>query len=274
VDQHIYARENGWFIVALTNLYAVTGDARYREEAARAARWIIDHRSIANGGSWHGDEKSGPISLGDTLSMGRAFLGLYTITGDHVWLDHAEQAAAFIDDHFSYHVNGTAIGFATAAAEPDSNLFKPEPDFDENVYLARFANLLFHFTTNERDRRIAESALRFAGTPAIAKSRLSSVGGLLLAEQELATDPLHIAVVGKKADASAQNLFATALAYPYIYKQVEWIDPSEKTSSPDASIYPVLPQAAAYTCANHACSSPVFDVTHLVSLLNRKTSPK
>ena len=274
VDQHIYSRENGWFIEALTTLYAATGNTRYREEAARAAEWIVRNRSMADGGFRHGEEKSGPISLGDTLSMGRAFLALYSVTGDRAWLDRAEKAAAFIGDHFPYRVKGVAIGFATASGEPAANLFTPQPDFDENVSLARFANLLFHETENARDRQMAETALRFAGAPEIAKARLSSVGGLLLAGQELAADPLHIAIVGKRDDANAKKLFETALGCSVIYKQVEWIDPSDKTSFPDAAIYPDLAQSAAYLCANRACSAPVFDPPHLVALLDRKTSAK
>jgi uncharacterized protein YyaL (SSP411 family) len=272
VDRHIYARENGWFIAALTELAAVTGDTRYRDEAVRAAKWIIDHRSMGDGGFRHGEETSGPIALGDTLAMGRAFFGLYEITGDSAWLDRAEKAAAFIDEHFAFLANGLALGYATAANVADATHFQPEPDFEENVSVARFANLLFHYSGDERDHHIAETALRFAGAPAVAKSRLSSVCGLLLAEQEMVADPLHIAIVGKRDDPAAQKLFVAALAYPCVYKQVEWIDPAQKGST--ASIYPDLPRSAAYTCANQSCSAPVFDNTHLTALLDRKTAPR
>jgi uncharacterized protein len=271
VDKHIYARENGWFIEALATLAVVTGDDTYRKEAEHAANWIVHNRSIPGGGFRHGDEVDGPISLGDTLAMGRAFLQLYAITGNSVWLDHAEKAAAFIASHFAYHANGKAIGFAATANESSNLPFKPEPDFDENVALARFANLLFHYSGNTRDRAMAETALRFAAAPEVAKARLSSVGGLLLAEQELANDPLHIAIVGKKDDAEASQLFATAIAYPSIYKQVEWIDRNDKTQPADANLYPNLPHAAAYTCVNRACSAPVFGSSHLNDLLKRRT---
>ncbi len=274
VDQHIYSRENGWFIEALTTLYAVTCDARYRDEAASAGEWIIRHRAIEGGGFWHGDEKSGPISLGDTLAMGRAFLGLYTITGNQAWLERAEPSVTFIDAHFAFQINGKSVGYATAANEPASNHFKPEPDFDENVSLARFANLLFHYTDNARDQQIAETALHYSGAPDIAQLRLSSVGGLFLAEAEVANDPLHLAIVGNKNDATSRKLFETALAFPYVYKQVEVIDRSEKSSIPDADIYPQMPKTAAYVCTNHACSLPVFDEKHLAEMLQRRTAPK
>ena len=269
IDKHIYARENGWFIEALTELYAVTGDARYRDEAVRAAKWIIAHRAIEGGGFRHGEDKSSPFALGDTLAMGRAFLGLYEITADRSWLNQAEQADHFILTDFIFHTGGNAIGFATAVGPVDATHFKPQPDFDENVSLARFANLLFHYSGGDRARRLAHTAMKFAAAPEVAMSRLSSVGGLLLAQQELAADPLHIAIVGKRDDATAQKLFAAALAYPCLYKQVEWIEPHQKDS-----IYPDLPQSAAYTCANQSCSAPVFDEPHLTDLLKRRTSPK
>jgi uncharacterized protein YyaL (SSP411 family) len=268
VDRHIYARENGWFIEALTELYAVTGDARYRDEAVRAAGWISDHRAIEGRGFRHGEEKSGPLALGDTLAMGRAFVGLYEITGNRAWLAQAGGAAEFIDTHFAFHANGAAVGFATATAVSDPTHFAPQPDFDENVSLARFANLLFHYSGNERDKEIAQTALKFAAAPEVAKSRLSSVGGLLLAEQEVASDPLHIAIVGKREDGAAQKLFAAALACPCLYKQVEWI-----TSHQKDSIYPELPRSAAYTCSTDYCSAPAFDAASLTKLLAGRMAP-
>jgi uncharacterized protein YyaL (SSP411 family) len=274
IDQHIYARENGWFIEALTTLYAASLDGRYRDEALRAATWIIKNRSVTGGGFRHGDENNGLLYLGDALSMGRAFLALYSITGDAIWLNRAEQTASFIADHFSYRSNGTSIGFATAANEPSSTLYAPQPEFDENVSLARFANLLFHYTGNARDRQMAETAMHFISTPDIAQSRLSSVGGLLLAAQELAADPLHIVVVGGKHDKTAKGLFETAIAYPCIYKQMEWFDLHDKSSRRPTIPYPDLPQAAAYLCTDNTCSSPVFDKTDLHNLLTRRDSRK
>ena len=271
IDRHIYARENGWYIQALAALFASTGDASYRDEATRAADWIIAHRSLPGGGFRHGEETSGPTSLGDTLAMGRAFLALHAITADRAWLDRAAQAAHFIDAQFPYRVGGKIIGYATARDESAASHFTPQPDFDENVYLARFTNLLAHETGDANDRQIAENALRFAADPEIATARHSSVGALILALREFASDPLHVAVVGRKDDPNTQKLFQAALAYPQIYKQVEWVDPARKSTASDAVIYPELPHAAAFVCANAMCSAPVFDPAALVALLDRKT---
>jgi len=274
VDQHVYARENGWFIQALTTLYAVTGKDLYRDEAVRAGEWIVKNRLMPNGGFQHGDKSTGPLYLGDQLAMGRAFLALYTVTADRTWLNRAEQTAGFIEENFAWKNKTVAAGYATAKDDSSVGGYRPAPEFDENVYLARFANLLFQYTANIRDQRVAQTALRYVRAPEIAQEERSSVGGLLLAEMELASPPVHIAIVGSKSDPLAKKLFLAALAYPYIYKQVEWIDRTDPAWRAVAGNYPQLPQAAAYTCANNTCSPPVFDVGHLVALLDRKVAPK
>ena len=100
VDRHIYARENGWAIGALATLYQVSGDRTYLNEAERAARWAIEHRSLEGGGFRH-DEKdaSGPY-LGDTLAMTRAFLSLYTATHSRDWFERAQSGLEFIAANF------------------------------------------------------------------------------------------------------------------------------------------------------------------------------
>ena len=64
VDQHIYARENGWAINALAGFYAATGDESALADAIRAAEWIIANRSLPGGGFRHDakDMPAGPIS--------------------------------------------------------------------------------------------------------------------------------------------------------------------------------------------------------------------
>ena len=53
IDQHIYARENGWAINALATLYGATGDESALADAMRAAEWIIANRSLPGGGFRH-----------------------------------------------------------------------------------------------------------------------------------------------------------------------------------------------------------------------------
>ena len=157
------------------------------------------------------------------------------------------------------------MGFSTATAG-DAD-FKPQPDFDENVALARWANLLAHESHRAVEGNLAEVALKYAR--AHAASQFAYVGGYLLAQSEAQSDPLHIVILGARNDESARNLFFTALAVPIFYKQIEWLDPSDPAQSAALKLYPHPGKPAAFLCANQTCSAPVFTRADLVKLLKR-----
>ena len=268
VDQHVYSRENGLAINGILSLYDATGAGKLLEEATTAAEWILAHRALGNGGFKHdAADASGPY-LGDTLYMGRAFLHLYASTGNRVWLDRAKSSARFIDQHFRNHSDTNAAGFATADLLAKTQP-PPQPQFDENGVVARFANLLFHYTEREEYQSMAQHAMRYLATPEIARGRFAAVGAILLADRELASDPLHIAVVGGKEDAQAKRLFEAALKFPLGYKQADWFDPREKASAATAIPFPKLDHAAAYVCGKQSCSAPVTDPTRLLAVMQR-----
>jgi uncharacterized protein YyaL (SSP411 family) len=253
VDQHIYARENGWAIDALANLYAVTGDNADLNDAVRAGEWIIARRSLPGGGFRHGESSVDGPYLGDNVYMARAFLMLYQATADRRWLQRAEETAQFTNEHFK-----SKVGYVAVAKTLDSKL-APRPQTDENVAFARITNLLHHYTGNAQDRACAEHAMRYLTAPAVAKSRGFQVGGILLADRELNAPPLHITVVGSKQDAAARALFASALFQSATYKRVEWWDTNEgPLPNPDVE-YPQFGKPAAFVCTDRRCSAPIFD---------------
>lgn len=269
VDKHEYARENGWAINGLASLYAATADPQYLQEAQKAAAWVLANRSIPGGGFRHdAADPAGPY-LGDTLSAGRAFLALYAVTGDRKWLASAEQAADFIGKHFKEPGDkGHPAGFATADITRSSG-FKPQPVLEENVMMARFANLLYRYDGKPANRQLAETAMRYLATPQIANQRIYLVSGILLADLELATEPAHITVVGRKDDPQAQALFAVAIHYPATYKRVEWWDRREG-ALPNMDVeFPELKQAAAFACANKRCSLPAFKPEEIAVRVDR-----
>ncbi len=258
VDQHIYSRENGWVIQALTTFYSVTGEEFYLEEAKQAARWMLAHRILEGGGFRHDTIDSGGPYFNDTLSMGRAFLGLYAATADRSWLKHAQESAAFIGKHFmGMSESHRSVGFVTADFS-SSNFNRPEPQLDENIAMARFANLLFHYSGDKPDRQFAECAMRYLATPEIARKPFL-VAGILLADMELEKDPTHITVVGSKNDLQAKRLFITALKHVSSYKRTEWWDPREAQLPNTDFPYPQFKKAAAFTCTAGRCSSPIFE---------------
>jgi uncharacterized protein len=263
VDKHRYARENGWMINALATAYAMTGERAYLDDAQRAARWIIANRSLTGGGFRH-DEKdvAGPY-LEDTLAMSDAFLALYAATGEREWLARAASGAQFIEQHF----RGAQPGYLTSAPRASSRL-QPKSNIDENIPLARFANLLHRYTGDARYRAMSDYALRMLVTEQVAGALLTAPG-ILLAAFESANDPLHITVVGGKDDAAAKALFDSAIRYASVYRRIEWWDRREgNMPNPDVR-YPQLPKAAAFICTDSTCSLPIFDASKLVTEVAR-----
>jgi uncharacterized protein len=262
VDQHVYARENGWAINALAVLSAVSGDRQPMEDAIRATNWIIAHRKMPEGGFSHDEaDKAGPY-LADTLYMGRAFLELYAVTANRDWLRYAEDAANYIDQHFKGE-----LGYLTS---PAIGALKSKPQIDENVDLARFANLLEKYSGMENYGTMAKHAMQFLSIPAVTDERGFLVAGILLANRELTTPPLHVTVVGSKTDATAASLFSSALKLPSFYKRVEWWDSHEGVLPNSDVEYPTLDSAAAYVCTDSTCSPPVFSAEKLAKVISKR----
>jgi uncharacterized protein YyaL (SSP411 family) len=270
IDRHIYARENGWMIASLAQLYSLTGEARYLEEAQRAARWILANRALPGGGFRHDAVDAAGPYLEDTLAMGRACLELYAATADRSWLTYAAAAARFIDRNFRADLRErrqpgyypvAAMGKAAGGAA-----LKPRQDADGNIAVVRFANLLAYYSGDEAYRKIADNAMRYLATPKVARMRLTDPG-ILLADEELAAPPTHLAIVGRKDDGNAEALFAAALRYPAAYRRIEWWDRREGAMpNPDVQ-YPELDRPAAFVCTDHSCSLPVFAAADMQKLL-------
>lgn len=254
IDKHCYARENGWAINAMVELYLASRDKQYLDRAITTAQWVMANRQLKLSaatqlGFRHGEsDKAGPF-LGDSLAMARAFLSLYRATGERKWLNQAELTANFIDSEFKRSIASSTI--------------------DENVQLARFANLLYQYTGEKKYRGLAEQALAFLALPETAGRRKIFVAGILLADQELTAEPIHITIVGSKADAQAKELFATAAALPAPYMRVEWFDAREGPLPNTALELPQLPKAAAFLCGNGRCSTPAYDEVALKRLFER-----
>lgn len=257
VDKHLYARENGWMIAALCQLYASAGDRTALVQAERAATWVGAHRGLAGGGFRHGEDDAAGPYLDDTLSMGRAYLSLYIVTGDRSWLVKAQDALQFIDRGFQAK---TSPGFITSKIATDP-AYRPHPERDENEQLLRFANLLYQYTGDPSAKQVSAQAMRYLVTPAIALQPMA--GSILLAAAEFRSEPVHVTIVGSRNDPSAQALFVAALASPSAYKRIEWWDPArQKPLRPDVT-YPKMSRAAAFLCRQRSCSMPMFNSAKL-----------
>lgn len=253
IDRNIYARENGWAISGLAELFNATGDQSLLDAATRAFDWALRNRRAPNGGFGHGRPADDDTHLGDTLAMAEATLALYRSTAERRYLALAVEFAETIERHHRAPDGGYVVRQPAAGAK--GVLARPVKQIDENVAATRFFNLLARDTGRPDFRAAAEHGMRYLIS--LAEDGLI-VPGALLADRELGREPAHVTVVGAKDDPAARALYAAARAYPTRFLRIEWLDRREG-ALPVADVeYPDVPEAAAFACANGACSLPVF----------------
>ena len=259
IDTHEYAREAGWAIRALCKFHDVTGDQDALTHAERAARWALANRAAHGAFRHDANDHAGPF-LDDSLAMAQAFVALYRSSGDRVWLAQAGSVLAFVDKQY----RSPQAGYTAAHSSGNQRgVFRnPVRQPDQNAALARVASLMHRYTGDVRYQRMARHAMNYL--VAFARQAPNQLHAeILLADLELASAPIHITVVGSKADAAARGLHAAALRYPSDYLQIDWWDRGEGPLPNPEIQYPQLDRAAAFACTASACSMPVFNSTEI-----------
>lgn len=240
--RRVEARGNGAAIAGLSALADATADPQLLVRARRAARFILAHRAAPGGGFRRGEEP-GPATFPDTLAMGAGFLALHGATAEPEWLSHAALAAEALE---------------TLPSNPAG----------EGAGLARFANLLFHWTGEERHRALASRGARLmlAAAPDPAGAPQPSI---LLAAGELGRPPLHITVAGRPDDPAARALYAAARRYPDRYKRTDLWDRAAGPLRNTAVQFPPIKAAAAFLCSQTWCSLPISKPEDLARAADR-----
>jgi uncharacterized protein YyaL (SSP411 family) len=225
-------------------------------------------RAGCTGGFRYDEKDRGGPFLDDNLAMTQAFLALYRSTGERSWLMHATDTLNFIDEN----LRQADAGFV-AAPRPQQGrgVFSEAVRLPEqNAALVRASNMANRCTGNPRYRKLALHGMKYlAAVAAAADDQL--LPDILLADRELSTAPIHIAILGAKRDPAAQSLHAAALRYPADYLQIDWLDRSEG-ELPNRDIqYPPMDHAAAFACADGACSSPVYEAREIEPTVRKLT---
>ena len=87
-------------------------------------------------------------------------------------------------------------------------------------------SLLSSYTGENRYREIAEAGMGYLTSPPILDA-FGFLPDVLLAEDELRNEPVHVTIVGAKDDPRSAALYKAALAYPLSNKRAEWWDKRE-----------------------------------------------
>jgi uncharacterized protein len=249
IDRSVYAHENGLMIDALVVLYEATLDVDLLWRAEQTAERMLSTRSLRGGGFAHGEPDEGGPFLADSVAMGRGLLALYRATAERRWLQSAARTGDFIVQNFR-----SSRSFYSAVAS-DSPI-GASSNLDEVMATTRFLNLLARYTGSARHRDAAHHGMQWLAADAVALSRYTE-SGILLLDAEIAGEPLHLTVRGSKTDANAKALHLVALQVPGGFRRIEWWDQAEGPLMNDDVRYPDLRRAAAFVCTARTCSTPI-----------------
>ncbi len=223
IDKRILTRENGWIIEALATCDEYCNDPAARNSAILAARKIIEHCSANNGGFSNSEHEQDAVHLGDTLAMARAFLQLYRVTFDQLWLDQACKSTDFLIAKFK----NESGGFCSHIEQ--NNKYLSSRQMDENISVTRFTNLLYHYSGKQNYFQAAQHGLRYLSIPQIATARMEEAG-ILLIEQEMKNPPPKMTVRGIPGHTLTHQLIRTIQNESGWYKVMNF-GPGKKQSA-------------------------------------------
>jgi len=257
-DEKIITAWNALLISGLADTYQALGDPSLREEALRLGRFLIRHQKRTDGGL-HRIHKEGKASisgfLDDYAYLARAFLDLYEISFDPLWLAEARQLADYATVQFE--APGQSLlcyrsrkepALITRLVEtedqvlPSSNaamaevLMRLGVIYGEASYTLRATNMLHEM----------RGTMENANEPGFFNRWWS----LYL---HRAYPQLEVVVLGPEADAVRQNLQASYLP------PVHWMGGQSEGELPLLQNKRVEGQTTIYLCQNRVCQLPVTD---------------
>ena len=256
VDRRLYTRETAQAIAGLLAYYDATGVAEARDLAVARARWVLANRALPGGGFRHAEQDKGGPYLADNVEMAKALLALHRSTGEREWLDAGAGHRRLHRQNLHRSRDRRLRGFGLARREATD---KADQAARGQCHGGADVRLLSAYTGEAKYREIAEAGMGYLTSPPILEA-FGFLPDVLLAEDELRNEPVHVTIVGAKDDPRSAALYRAALAYPLVNKRAEWWDKREgKLANPDVD-YPDFPDGpAAFACTSTFCSYPVTE---------------
>lgn len=130
-DEKIVANWNGMMIASLARSAIVLDDAKYRKAALKAGAFLWDNLRRKDGTmlrSYFGDKAEVEAELVDYAWLGRAFIELYDLSGDSIWLDRAKTLFGEMDTLFGdkeegdFYSSQKPTSFGRPKSRQDSDL--------------------------------------------------------------------------------------------------------------------------------------------------------
>src|SRR5579884_317058 len=275
VDRTVYAGWSGMMISALFEAARGLGLPDAREAALRGAERLLRDAYHPGRGFQHvaGARDSVSGLLDDQVHMARALLDAFEHTGEPRYLRLAAETMEYVLAEFTTPAGAFYDVARSAAREagvpglgvpyvPVQDAPTPSGNGVAVMVLGRLAAL----TGETRYREAAERALRACAPGALSQ-------GLFAATLALALDlhldpPLHVVVIGARADPRTRRLHGTALGTYRPGTIVHLYDPSAADGAERGGVLPAPVAAAggpagdeprAYACTATACAAPATD---------------
>ncbi len=264
LDDKMLVAWNAQMISALVDASIATGEEEYLHNALKAAHFILHNLKREDSclyHTWKAGKSQIHAFLDDYAFMIEAFIKLYSVTTDELWLREADMLAMYVKDHFY----DSHSGFFWYSENEDKQVFARKIEIYDGVIpsgnsvMATMLYTLGTFLHNaeyiEKSRRMLEAmANRYTQHPA-AYSKWAS---LALSETH---KPLVIAVVGNNAVSIIKSLLAKNLQGVLVFGSLI------KSSLPYFEHRYMEGKTLIYICSGNHCLAPVANVDEAVILI-------
>ncbi|NOQ70886.1 MAG: DUF255 domain-containing protein [Crocinitomix sp.] len=258
VDKKIYLKENAAMCIALSNLWAATGDHSYLSKGQNMLKFILSEYSTPAGLYSREIGETDIYSFEDNRKLLDALLRYYQITQDSTLLENATTLAYQLIKRFD-----SPNGIQSAAGEL---AIVPTIVPRNNIRAVTTFNLLGHITELDTFKNYALTTYNRLNKEQLAKSQttlpLSFKAGV-----ELKEAPFHAVFITDGQQQLLKTEYLSALLLnPNSYFIFDVLTLGEMTTE-DEDFYGGFDAGTLFMCTASFCSSPIYTKADLVEFL-------
>ncbi len=280
-DDKVLAAWNGLMISALAKGSQVLDEARYRQAAEKAARFVrerlYDAQSRRLYRRWRDGERKVPGNADDYAFLAQGLIDLYEASFDPQWLQWALELTETQDQLFYDAKDG---GFYSTTQGQDKNLLVRSKQDSDNVEPSANSvaalNLLrlAQFTDRKELRAMAEKTLTLFGKQM--KEQPQSLLQMLVALDFDLAKPRQIVIAGDPQAADTRRMLRLVQSR-FIPVKILMLADGGKDQAALTRWLPFMNgvsrlkgKATAYVCVDYACNLPTSDPGTLDKILESK----
>ncbi len=257
---------NALMIKGYLDAYSVFNEKSFLDAALKTAHFMLKNQMSEDGKLYHNYKKGNSTINGyleDYATTSEAFIKMYKVTSDEVWLQKAQELTKYAIDNF-YNENSKMFYFTSKKDDP---LIAKTVEYQDNVVsssnsmMAKNLFELSHYTSNKNYLETATSMLnnikpKIVGNAAYFSNWLDVMLNY--------TNPYYeVVVVGKDAKQKIKELNKTYLPNILIsYSDKESNLPLLENRFTENETY-------IYVCINNTCRLPVKTISKTLKLMKK-----